>query len=327
MTTTSDRPQTDELAEQAVPAPDRAPRRRPSRRRDADLPDRGLLSSSDRKRLSVRWTMTPLQWVMFVVVTALSVLPLLWLAKSAISPTQEILREPFRLWPSEVQWSNFSEAWTTMSVGRYMWNTLVLTGGSVVVQVFVAATLSFGIAVLRPAYGKVVYALVLATLLLPPTVSLIALYLTILDLPLLGLNLQNTVWAIWLPAGVHGFSVLLCVRFFQGIPRELFEAAQIDGAGPWTIFQRIVLPMSRPILAVISLLAVMNSWKDFLWPLIAVPDTDRRPITVALSIVARSVEENLLFAGLLIATLPPVLLFIIFQRQIVRGAGFTGLKG
>ncbi|WP_402464040.1 carbohydrate ABC transporter permease [Isoptericola aurantiacus] len=297
------------------------------RRQAAPDDKRGLLSSADHQRPLVRGVMTPLQIVMFLAVFALSILPLLWLAKSAISPTQEILREPFRLWPSDAQWGNFAEAWTGLGVGRYLWNTVVLTGGSVFFQMLVATTLGFGIAVLRPRYGKVVYAGVLGTLLLPPTVLLIGLYLTILDVPLVGVNLQSTVWAVWLPAGVHGFSVLLCVRFFEGIPRDLFEAAQLDGAGPWSIFRRIVLPMSKPILTVIGLLGIMASWKDFLWPLIAIPDTGAQPISVALARIAPFVQENLLFAALFIAALPPVALFVVFQKHIVAGAGFSGLKG
>lgn len=308
----------------AGPSPGR--RVRPPRRGGAD-DRRGLLSSADHKRPAVKGVLTPLQLVMFVIVFALSVLPLLWLAKSAISPTQEILREPFRLWPSDPQWANFASAWSELGVGRYLWNTVVLTGGSVFFQMLVATTLGFGIAVLRPRYSKAVYGAVLSTLLLPPTVLLIGLYLTILDVPLLGVNLQSTVWSVWLPAGVHGFSVLLCVRFFEGIPRELFEAAQIDGAGPWSIFRRIVLPMSTPILTVVGLLGVMASWKDFLWPLIAIPDSGAQPISVALARIAPFVQENMLFAALFIAALPPVLLFIVFQKHIVAGAGFSGLKG
>ncbi len=154
--------------------------------------------------------------------------------------------------------------------------------------------------------------------------TLIALYLTVLDLPLLHLSLPDTPWAVWLPAGANAFTILLVKQFFEDIPRDLFEAAQLDGAGWFTIFWRIVLPMSRPILAVVSLLSIMTAWKEFLWPLIVLTDPETQPLAVALPRLAQATDPAYLIAGLLIASIPPIL---IFQRSIVKGIGFTGLKG
>src|SRR5262249_55601026 len=106
-----------------------------------------------------------------------------------------------------------------------------------------------------------------------------------------------------------------------------FEAAQVDGAGPVRVFWRIVLPLSRPLVAVVSLLSIMTAWKDFLWPLIVLTDPTTQPLAVALPRLANSSDQALLLAGMFIAFLPPLLIFIIFQRHIVRGVAFTGLKG
>ena len=246
---------------------------------------------------------------------------------AAVSPTQEILREPLRPWPGQPRWQNIPESWTSLDLGLALFNTVVLVTGSCVVQLVVATTLGYGFSVLRPRYGKWLYAAILATLFIPASVSLVAQYLTVLELPLLGISLLNTPWAVWLPAGAHAFNVLLVRRFFDGIPRELFEAAEVDGGGPWTVFRRIVLPMSKPILAVVALLALMSSWKDFLWPMLVLPDVTEQPIAAVLPRLAQVSEESLLMAGLFLATVPPVLIFLIFQRHIVQGAGFGGLKG
>jgi multiple sugar transport system permease protein len=206
-------------------------------------------------------------------------------------------------------------------------NTVVLVGGSWFVQLLVATTGAFALSVLRPRYGRLVYAAVLGTLFIPGTTSLVALYLTILDLPITGGSIANTPWAVWLPAGAQAFNVLIMKQFFDALPRELYEAAMVDGAGTWRLFWQIVMPMSGPIVAVVSLLAVMGAWKEFLWPMVAISDTERQPLAVALPRLAESAEQNQVIAGMLIATIPPLVIFFVFQRHIVRGIGFTGLKG
>lgn len=289
--------------------------------------ERQLISDADLRRPGFRigWSVSR------IVVLAAAVLagagPLFWTARSALSSTQQLLRDPLAIWPSPTQWHNLSEAWSSLEIGRYLLNTLVLVGGSWLSQLVVATTAGYALSVLRPWLGRVIYVAILATLFVPGTVSMVALYLTVLHLPGLGIDLTGTPFAVWLPAGAHAFNVLLAKQFFDGIPRDLFDAAQVDGAGPLTIFWRLVLPLSRPLIAVISLLSVMSAWKDFLWPLIVIPDPTAQPLAVALPRLADSADQSLLLAGMFIAFIPPLLIFIIFQRHIVQGISFTGLKG
>ncbi|MGW1996980.1 carbohydrate ABC transporter permease [Embleya sp. NPDC001921] len=284
------------------------------------------MSETERRRPLTRFGLGATQLLLIAALVIEGAGPVYWVFKGSISSTQESLRHPLALWPEEAHWSNISTAWTSLDLGRYLTNTVVLVGGSWFVQLFVAVTGAYALSILRPFYGKYVYAAVLATLFLPGTVSMVSLYLTIQDLPLTGGSIANTPMAVWLPAGAHAFNVLLMKQFFDGIPRELLEAARLDGAGPWRVLTRIVLPMSRPILAVVSLLAVMNAWKDFLWPMIAITDTDKQPLAVALPRLADTSDQSLLIAGMLITIIPPVVVFLVFQRQIVRGIAFTGLK-
>ncbi|GAA3469636.1 carbohydrate ABC transporter permease [Nonomuraea roseola] len=283
---------------------------------------RGIVSDLDRRRPAMRWSLRLTQGVLLLATLLVGLGPILWTAKGALSSTQELLREPLRLWPSDARWENLAAAWTELRVGHYLLNTVVLVGGSWFVQLFVAATGAFALSVLRPRFGRLIYGAVLVTLFVPSTVSLVALYLTVLDL-----SLVDTPWAVWLPAGAHAFNVLIMKQFFDALPRELYQAAQVDGAGPFRLFWQIVLPMSRPILAVVSLLAVMDAWKDFLWPMVAISDAEAHPLAVALPRLAETAEQNQVIAGMLVAIVPPVLLFLVFQRHIIRGIGFTGLKG
>jgi len=133
---------------------------------------------------------------------------------------------------------------------------------------------------------------------------------------------------VWLPAGANAFNILLVKRFFDNLPREVFEAARADGAGPFRLFWSIVLPMSRPILGVVSVFAIIASWKDFLWPLLVLPDPAKQPLSVRLPTLAGSVELDTLLAALLISTLIPIALFLLVQRLFLRGTSLSGaIKG
>jgi multiple sugar transport system permease protein len=289
--------------------------------------NRGLLSSADRRRGNVRLGWGGMQTVLIIAVVVAGAGPLYWTAKSAVSATPDLLAHPLSLWPQAFDWHNLADAWTTLQIGHYLLNTAVLVGGSWLTQLLVATTAGYALSVLRPWFGRYVYGAILATLFLPGTVSMVALYLTVLNVPGLGVSLTDTPLAVWLPAGAHAFNVLLAKQFFDTIPRELFEAAEVDGAGSLRVFLRIVLPLSTPLLAVISLLSVMTAWKDFLWPLIVITDPEKQPLAVALPRLANSSDQALLLAGMFIAIIPPLLIFVVFQRYIVRGIGFTGLKG
>ncbi|MDA4895612.1 carbohydrate ABC transporter permease [Streptomyces sp. MS2A] len=253
--------------------------------------------------------------------------PLFWMLKGALTSPAEMAADPLALWPQDPRWENFGIALGQLQVGSYLMNTLWVVIGSWAVQLIVAVTAGYALSVLRPRFGGVVYAAILATMFVPYTVSMVSLFMTVVDLPLLHVNLANTYWAIWLPAGANAFNVLLAKNFFDTLPRELFEAARVDGASTWTILWRIAMPLSRPILAVVSLLAITHAWKDFIWPLVVLTEPSRQPISVALVNLAPQVPQDVLIATMLMALLPPVVLFLFFQKQIVAGLGFTGLKG
>ncbi|MFC8597154.1 carbohydrate ABC transporter permease [Isoptericola sp. NPDC057191] len=294
----------------------------------ADPDERSNISTLDRSRRSVRVTTRVLTGVLIAALCLVALGPLLWLFKSALSTSQDILREPFAWWPSGIQWHNLADAWTQVHVGQYLLNTVWMAAGCWFFGLLVALTGGYGIAVLRPRYAKAVNAAVLATLFIPGVVSLISLYVTVLDVPLLGVNLVNTFWAVWLPTSASAFNVLLVARFFDRLPRDVFEAARIDGAGVFRVFWSIVLPLSRPVVGVVSLLTIVASWKEFLWPLLVLPSPDLQPLSVGLFRVSETAPTHLLMAGMFISVLIPVVLFVLFQRQFLRSAGQAGaVKG
>ena len=246
------------------------------RRQRVEQDPRGIVSSADRRRRRVRWTLRSIHGVTLVFLLIIGLGPLLWLA----------------------------------------------------VQIVVATTGGYALSVLKPRFSRILTGLVLATLFVPSIVLLVPLYLTVVDVPLLHIKMINTFWAVWLPAGASAFNVLLMKRFFDNLPREIFEAAQVDGAGPFRLFWSIVLPLSRPIVGVVSVFAVIATWKDYLWPLLVLPDPNVQPLSVRLPTLQPTTELNIFMAALLISSVIPIALFLIFQRMFLQGGDITGaIKG
>ncbi|HET6174342.1 MAG TPA: carbohydrate ABC transporter permease [Gaiellales bacterium] len=192
----------------------------------------------------------------------------------------------------------------------------------------VATTAGFALSVLRPKYAKFLTGLVLITLFVPVVVLLVPLYVEIVHPPLVHHSFIDSYWAVWLPAGASAFNVVLMKRFFDNLPREIFEAARVDGVGGFRLFFSIVLPMSRPILGVVSVFAVLASWRDFLWPLLVLTNPDQQPLSVRLPTIQAQTPLGVFLAALFIASLVPIIGFLVFQRSFLRGGGLGGaIKG
>ena len=287
-----------------------------------------LISKSEWRRPSIRYGIGGAHVLLLVGLVVVGLGPLLWLAKSAITPTGDTISHPMSLFPHGAAWHNLKAAWVDVHVGRYFWNTILIAAGSWATQIVVATTGGFALSVLRPRYGKLIMGLLLGTLFVPAVVLLVPLYIEIVHPPIVHHTLIDTYWAVWLPAGASAFNVVLVKRFFDNLPREIFEAARIDGAGPFMLFWKIVLPMSKPILGVVSVFAVLASWKDFLWPLLVLTDPNKQPLSVRLPTIQSQTELGVFLAAMFIACLVPVAGFLIFQRSFLRGNGLGGaIKG
>ncbi|GLY78072.1 carbohydrate ABC transporter permease [Actinoallomurus iriomotensis] len=295
--------------------------------RRADTGPRTLVSPHSlrtRRGRVIYWTVLTLTVVVF---TLVFVFPLYWMVTGAMKSSGELVRMPPSVFPEHPHPGVYEKAWQQMDLGRYLLNTFIYALGAWLIQVAVDVCAAFALSKLRPIFGNVVLGGMLLTLMIPPTVLLLPAYLTVRDLPILHLNLLNTPWAIWLPAAANGFNIFLLKRFFDSIPSELLEAAAIDGASAPRMLWSIILPVSRPILGVVSIFAVVNVWKDFVWPLLVMPDTNRMPVSVAISQLSQEMPQNVLIAALVIASIPAVVVFFVFQRNIMAGLTAGGLKG
>lgn len=305
-------------------------RRRAPLRSQVDANERSIISPIELHKRSVRIA----RWIIFGLLllgTVGTIGPLLWMASSALKPSIDIFRTPPVIWPATPEWDNFVKAWQQLNSLLYMANTVELAAGAVALQLIVSATAAFALSKLKPIFSNVLLFFFLSTLMVPALAYLIPQYFTVIHLPIFGISLVNSWWAIWLPEAASAFNIIILKSFFDTLPNELIEAAKIDGANAWQIFTRIVLPNSLPALTVVSMFTIFATWKDFLWPLVVINEPNSLPISPALylqGIAQNSYQpQNVLLAGFVIATIPPIVLFLIFQRQIMRGVVTTGLKG
>jgi multiple sugar transport system permease protein len=272
-----------------------------------------------------------LYWTVFTLVVGGFTLtflgPLYWLISSGFKDAQEVIRTPPTLVPETFEPGNYQQAWDVMDLAGLLGNTLYYAFGALAFQLVLDVAAAYSLSKLRPVFGKAILGMMLATLMIPATVLVVPQYLTVLDVPIVERNLLNTPWAIWLPSVTNAFNIFLLKRFFDSIPKELLDAASMDGASPMRILWSIVLPVSRPILGVVSIFAVVGVWKDFLWPLLTLPDPAKQTLNVGIYSLSNGVPVNVLIAALTIASLPTLLIFLVFQRNIMSGLTAGGLMG
>jgi multiple sugar transport system permease protein len=259
--------------------------------------------------------------------TLVFLFPLYWMITGGFKSTRQLIKNPPDLLPLHPQLSPYRTAWTELHMGRLLLNTLVYAGGALLLQLTFCVAAAYSLSKLRPVLGNVILAMMLATMMIPAAILIIPQYLTVLDLPLVHWNLINTPWVIWLPSVANAFNIFLLKRFFDSIPKDLLDAASIDGAGPLRSLRSIVLPMSRPILGVVSIFTVIAVWKDFLWPLLTLTDPNKMTLNVGVNNAAANMQENVLIAGLAMASLPTIAFFLLFQRNIMSGLTSGAMKG
>ncbi|MFE6407311.1 carbohydrate ABC transporter permease [Streptomyces sp. NPDC057837] len=265
-------------------------------------------------------------WSVFTAVVLLFALaflfPVYWMVTGALKAPDEVTRTPPTLVPEEWRTSGYTDAWDLMQLPTHLWNTVVQAAGAWLFQLVFCTAAAYALSKLKPAFGHVILGGILATLMVPAQALVVPKYLTVADLGLL-----NDPLAIWLPAVANAFNLYLLKRFFDQIPRDVLEAAEMDGAGRLRVLWSIVLPMSRPVLGVVSIFALVAVWQDFLWPLMVFSDTGKQPISVALVQLSQNIPLTVLIAAMVIASIPMVALFLVFQRHIIAGISAGSTKG
>jgi multiple sugar transport system permease protein len=258
--------------------------------------------------------------------SALMMLPLLWLARSSVMELRQIFIFPPQWIPDPWAWENYPLVFETVPFLQYFFNTLIIVVATVLGTVITASLSAYGFSRLRWPGRDLVFGLLLSTLMLPYAVTLLPTFLL-----WSRLGLVNTYVPLALPTwfGGHIFYVFLLRQFFQTIPKELDEAAYMDGANPLQILRHVIVPLSRPALITVAIFAGIFAWNDFLGPLIYLNDSSKFTLALGLADFTglyRS-EWHLLMAASTMILLPVLILFLVAQRYFVEGIALTGIKG
>ena len=287
----------------------------------------GVLTRVERRRPSAR-ALQSMMFLIAIVVAMCAVLPALWVILSSLEPTSEFYASVPPLVPTHFIWSTIGQAWNSFDFPVLYLNSFYYLAGALCTSLLFNGLLGYVLSRLRPRGSRLVLVVVLWSLLVPNVVSVVATYQNIVHFPILGANLENSFYALWIMAGGNAFYVLIFKSFFDRIDDSYLEAARIDGASDLQMFRRIILPMSKPVFVTVAILTSTYVWADFFWPYLILNDS--HDSTTMVGIFAGStqgVSENLVLGALLLGMLPPLVLFIALQRYIIQGFQLGGIKG
>jgi len=256
--------------------------------------------------------------------TVFTLLPLAWMLSASFMQPGEASHTPPPLLPAHATLANYRELFLRAGMGRYLLNSFLIAG--MITLASLAFNLSAGYAFAKLRFGgrERLFQLVLAALLVPLQVAMMPLFLL-----MKWLHLVNSYGGVIVPALATALGIYLVRQYARSIPDDLIEAARIDGAGEWTIFLRIVLPLLKPMIVTLAVLTFLASWNDFMWPLIVLSDQAWQTAPVALAGLSREhVQDNeLMMAGSVVTILPVLLLFLLLQRQYLQGLLLGSVKG
>ena len=275
-----------------------------------------------------RWAQVGAVWgarLLLILVSLTFLLPFLWMVSTSLKPTELVLAYPPVWWPPQPKWDNYVKAVQAVPFFRYFFNTLVYGLGSVVGVLVSCPLVAYSLAKVRWGGRGPLLVLILATMLVPFPVTMVPLYVTFARMGWI-----NTFLPLVVPAFFgNAFFVFLLRQFFLTIPEELSDAARIDGASDVGILTRVILPLSKPVLAVVALFQFLNAWNDFLGPLIYLQDGSKFTLAVGLQMYRGTnyVQWDLLMAASTLVVLPTLVLFFMTQRTFIEGITLTGLKG
>jgi ABC-type glycerol-3-phosphate transport system permease component len=270
--------------------------------------------------------MTPGRWVIWagLMLGGLVMLfPVYWVLVTALSPGGLAQGTGFRLWPDRVDLGVFGRAFTDQPVARWLLNSAVIAVASVVLSVVVSLLAGYAFAKYRFRGRNALFALMLVTIMVPIHVIMVPEFVIVSRL-----GLVNSPWAVVLPTSAQAVTIFMARQFLAGLPDELIEAARVDGAGELRIFTRVVLPLSGPLIAVLTILTFVWRWNDFVWPLVALQAPENYTISVGLASLNGTFSHpwDEMMAITLLSMVPVVAVFLAFQKRFVQGIAESGLK-
>lgn len=286
----------------------------------------GILVYSDYKKKSYRI----LYWVMFsilLIISLIFVFPIIWLFFSSFKTPIELYQVPFSLLPEKFDFAKITNVWTSLQLGRYFLNSLIVVIGATIVSIVFNGILAYTISIRKPVGYKIILGLIMGSLMIPPILSMGPLFNNIVKLGLI-----NSYLPLMLVFGANPFYFVLFKTYFDTLPISLIEAAKLDGCNDFQVFTKIVIPLSRPIVSVVAIFTINAAWCDFLLPYLVLRDDVKQTIMVKIFLLQSNMGTSMQFGPdtllmlLMLSIIPPVILFFIFQKQIMNITMSAGLK-
>ena len=293
----------------------------PTVRRGLRTDRRGLRSEADAPRRRPNgWTV--LAYVVLTLGAVVMVFPFAWMLLSSLKEYREILS--FQIWPERFTLANYAEVLTRTAFPRWFLNSVIVAVGTTASVLFFCSLVGYVLAKLEFPFKNVIFILILSTLMVPTEMLVIPWFVMSADF-----GWVNTYWGLMFPGLIPGFGVFLMRQFFQTLPRDLFDAGRIDGLSEFGLFLRIGLPLVGPGMAALGIFAFIGNWNAFLWPLIVGQSATMRTIPVGIANFSgeAATQWNLIMAASSLAIIPVLIVFAIFQKQIIEGVVLTGVKG
>jgi multiple sugar transport system permease protein/alpha-1,4-digalacturonate transport system permease protein len=262
-------------------------------------------------------------WGLLVVGAFIMVFPLYWMFATAIRPRTELFGGGFRLFPSDLVWSNFSQAWGKLPFALFYLNSILIAVIAVAATVFINLLAGYTFAKYEFPGRNVLFLLLISTLMIPIQVIMVPEFLIVS-----ALGWVNTYAGVIAPRAAEAFGIFMVRQFMVSIPDELIEAARLDGAGEFKIFWKVILPLSWPVVAVLTIFTFMWRWNDFAWPLVVLQDRDAYTVPLGLNLMKGQffTDWTGIMSMSLVSILPMLVVFIFFQRYFIQGIASTGIK-
>lgn len=263
-------------------------------------------------------------WIILIVVAIFTLLPFVWMLITSVKSSGNIYQMPPEFFVKNPRFENYSDVVKMVPIFRYFINSalisLLVTVGTLITTIFA----SYAFARYEFKGKEIIFTIIVATMMVPGEVLIAPNFVTISKLGLL-----NTMTALYLPWIASAFSIFLLRQYFLQVPEELYKASKIDGASEMDYLFRILVPYSKPALITIGLLRIINSWNEFLWPLLMVNETTKRTLPVGLTtfVTEAGTKYNLLMAYASIVVIPIILIYILCHNYIIQGFSRGGLKG
>lgn len=289
--------------------------------------DKGILTNADMKEAKYK-ILYACMFLVMIVWCLISVVPVIYVMLSGFKDVKEMYTIPASFFPKKIDLSKLGRVWSEMKFYKYYGNTFIMALGSVVADVAISGLAGYVLSSLKPKGTRVMLAIIFWVMLLPPTMRTVPLYMEFKNMPVVGANLLDSFWPIWIMAGANAFNIILFKNSFDSISHSLVEAAWIDGCSNIKIFFKVILPLSVPTVLVVAMFTFNSQLGQFFWPYLLISNKEKTVIGVQLYKMKTSTYTlDYQMIALLFSVIPQMVIFAIFQKQIMGGVNIGGVKG